>query len=399
MRHIAGAAISAVILGIAVYGAGAEPEAVLVHSVPPTSGALALSLFVAGLALAAAGIAVWKASRANAELRRLSRCLDAALAALDARAKSADAERLLLEERLRTEIDTIALRGASASLASLPADIIPHPAISAKRRGDKPDPADAVEIALARVLADDELELSLQPIVSVSRNAGVAFEVHACLELNGTTHHIHRLSAAGRHVERHAFEKAVVLRATEIARRRLGGKDDRAPLHCPVSEELLLNEKACSEIAALVTIQPALADQIVLSVPAQLLVASTGAVAAGIDTLSACGLGFAAEGWDKPATGIRLLRDRGTVALKAEASRLLDRQKARRGSATGAEMVAAAKADGLAIMAVGIRSDEEAIELLDLGIDLMVGPHFAPPKRLRPEPVKASRTLADAQAG
>ncbi|WP_170314648.1 EAL domain-containing protein [Aquibium carbonis] len=399
MRLIAGAAISAVILGIGLRGVGAEPTAAVVHSLPPTSGALALSLLVAGLALATAGIAIWKARRAHAELRRLSRGLDAALASLDARAKSADAERLLLEERLRTEIDTIALRGASASLAPLQADIIPYPAISAKRKGDKPDPADAVEIALARVLADDELELSLEPIVSVSRNAGVAFEVHVCLELNGVTHHIHRLSAAGRHVERQAFEKAVVLRAAEVARRRLGGKDDRAPLHCPVSEELLLNATACAEIAALVTMQPALADQIVISVPAHLLIASTGAVAAGIDTLSASGLGFAAEGWDKPAAGIRLLRDRGTVALKAEAGRLLDRQKARRGSASGAEMVAAAKADGLAIVARGIRNDEDAIELLDLGIDLMMGPHFAKPKRLRPEPAKASRALADAQAG
>jgi EAL domain-containing protein (putative c-di-GMP-specific phosphodiesterase class I) len=351
-------------------------------------GAVLLSLLVALAALAVAALAAWRTRRANAELSRLSRGLDAALAALDARARSADAERLLLEERLRVEIDTVALRGASAAIASLPAEVIPHPAFATKRRVLRPDPADMIEIALARVLEDGELELSLEPIVSVSRNAGVAFEVHACLELDGATHHVHRLQAAGRHVERHAFERALVLRAAEIARRRLGSKGDRMPLHCPVSEELLLNAKDCAEIAALVTIHPALADQIVLSVPSPLLLAATGAVAAGIDTLAASGLGFAAEGWDKPAEGIRLLRDRGTVVLKAEADRLLDRLKGRRGAPAGAELVAAAKAEGLAVVARGIRSDEDAVELLDLGIDLMVGPRFAEPKRLRPGPAE-----------
>ena len=399
MRKIAGAAAAAAILGVALVGADAASTAEgVVGATTPRSMAF-LGILLAGLALAIAGFAAWQARRANAEMSRLSRCLDTALAALDARAKSADAERLLLEERLRTEIDTVAFRGASAAIAALPAEVIPHPAITTKRRAHTPDSADAIEIALARVLEDDELELSLEPIVSVARNAGVAFEVHACIDVDGKSHHIHRLSAAGRHVERHVFEKAIVLRAAEIARRRLGSKGDQMPLHCPVSEELLLNAKDCAEIATLVTIHPALADQIVLSVPSSLLVASTGAVAAGIDTLASCGLGFAAEGWDKPAEGIRMLRDRGTVVLKAEADRLLDRLKARRGAATGAELVAAAKSDGLAIVARSIRSDEDAVELLDLGIDLMVGPRFAEPKRLRPVQGEPSRAMADAQVG
>ena len=398
MRQIAGAAAAAAILGTLLHASGAASATGAVQDLTPR-GAVLLSLLVALAALLVAVLAAWRARRAEAEVSRLSRGLDTALAGLDARARSADAERLLLEERLRAEIETLALRGASAAIASLPAEIIPHPAFATKRRTNRPDPADAVELALARVLKDGELELSLEPIVSVSRNAGVAFEVHACLELDGTTHHIHRLLGAGRHVERHAFEKALVLRAAEIARRRLGTRGDRLPLHCPVSEELLLNAKDCAEIAALVTIHPALADQIVLSVPAPLLVASTGAVAAGIDTLAASGLGFAAEGWDRPVDGIRLLRDRGTIVLKAEADRLLDRLKLRRGAPAGAELVAAAKAEGLAIVARGIRSDEDAVELLDRGIDMMVGPRFAEPKRLRPGPAEAVRALADAQAG
>lgn len=399
MRQIAGAATVAAVLGTVLYAAGAAPAAGGVGGAAASPGMVLMSLLLAALALAVAGLAIWKAWQAKRELARLSRGLDTALAALDARTKAADAERLLLEERLRTEIDTVALRGASAGIPALAAEVIPHPAMAAKRRLPKTDPADTVELALARVLEEEELELSLEPIVSVSRNAGVAFEIHACLEMDGITHHIHRLSSASRHIQRHAFEKALVLRAAAIARRRLGSKGDRLPLHCPISEELLLNPKDCAEIATLVTINPALADQLVLSVPAQLMVASTGAVAAGIDTLTACGLGFAAEGWDKPAEGIRVLRDRGTVALKADADRLLDRLKIRRGAASGAELVAVARAEGLAIVACGIRSDEDAVELLDLGIDLMVGPRFAEPKRLRPGPANTPGAMADAQAG
>lgn len=399
MRKIAGAATAAAFVSTMLQGAGAASAAEAAQGAATGSGALMAALGLASLALAVAGLATWKAWQARRELLRLSRGLDTALAALETRAKAADAERLLLEERLRTEIDTVALRGAPAGIAPLPADVIPHPAMTARRRLPKADAADAVELALARVLDDRELELSLEPIVSVSRNAGVAFEVHACLEIDGRTLHIHRLSSVARHVERHAFEKALVLRAAEIARRRLGSKGDRLPLHCPVSEELLLNPKDCAEIATMVTINPALADQLVLSVPAPLLVAATGAVAAGIDTLTACGLGFAAEGWDKPAEGIRILRDRGTVALKADSDRLLDRLKTRRGAAAGAEIAAVARAEGLAVIARGIRTDEDAVDLLDLGIDLMVGPRFAEPKRLRPGAATVPGAMPDVQAG
>jgi EAL domain-containing protein (putative c-di-GMP-specific phosphodiesterase class I) len=46
------------------------------------------------------------------------------------------------------------------------------------------------------------------------------------------------------------------------------------------------------------------------------------------------------------------------------------------------EQVNAAKAT---VVATGVSSDDDAVSLLDLGIDLMAGPRFGGPRRLKPE--------------
>lgn len=397
MRRMARTAATAAFLSTVSYAAGSAAT-----GAPTAGGAVATGLVIACLfaAVAAVGVAayaIWNTRRSNAEITRLSRSLDAALRAIAARTDATEAGRLELEHRLRREIESLA--EAAASPLPQTAEIVPHPAAAGRRRL-KPNPEDAIETRLASALDDDTLEVSLQPIVSVARNAGVAFDVHACIEVDGQTHHVHRLASDTPQIERRVFEKTLVLRAAEIARRRLGARSEPLPLHCPISAALLEDAQACAEIAELVSIHPVLADQLVLSIDARHLATVDAKTRPGFDRLASSGLGFAAEGWDRPAEEVATLRDRATICLKVRADRLLDRSRIRRAAAPGTDLAAAALSCDLVLVATEIRSDEDAVELLDLGIDLMSGPRFAEPMRLRPPAALAvSPPMADMQVG
>ena len=71
--------------------------------------------------------------------------------------------------------------------------------------------------------------------------------------------------------------------------------------------------------------------------------------------------------------------------LKISANRLLDREKARRKLAPASTIIERAATDKLTIIAIEVANDEDAVSLIDLGIDLMSGPRFGGPKRLKPE--------------
>jgi cyclic-di-GMP phosphodiesterase TipF (flagellum assembly factor) len=397
MGRFASAAIAAIALGLGLYGAGAVVPG-LANDSAAGSGVMLFCLLAAALAVGVAIFASWKVRAMAAELERVSRSLDAALSGLAARAEAASGEAQALEARLRAEfLAQAADRAAEAGPAT--ADVIALGEPPARRRKPAPDPADVAEIALAERLEAGDLELSLQPIVSVASNAAVAFETWAHVEAGGQGHDIHRLAPAPRHADPVLFERTRILRAAEVARRRLGSQGDRLPLHCPVSELLLKDLAACAEIAELVVTHPALADQIVPSLPSSLLLDRDGAATEGIDALAAAGLGFAAEGWDRGLDMVGALRERGAVCLKLPADRLLDRVRMNRKAPAGAEIAAAAASFGLPVVATAIRSDEDAVELLDLGVDLMVGPRFSEPRRLRPaDPARPAR-VAEVQAG
>jgi len=48
-----------------------------------------------------------------------------------------------------------------------------------------------------------------------------------------------------------------------------------------------------------------------------------------------------------------------------------------------ATIIESAVANDVTVIAVNVANDEDAVSLLDLGIDLMAGPRFGGPKRLK----------------
>jgi glycerophosphoryl diester phosphodiesterase len=79
--------------------------------------------------------------------------------------------------------------------------------------------------------------------------------------------------------------------------------------------------------------------------------------------------------------GLGSLASAGVSHIRVPAGDLVDPYSARRIPAWQA--VEAARSAGLSVIAVGVGTMEDAARLLDEGIDLMSGPAFAEPKRLR----------------
>ena len=65
--------------------------------------------------------------------------------------------------------------------------------------------------------------------------------------------------------------------------------------------------------------------------------------------------------------------------------------KLRKGQANGAALVETAGEAGLEIIATDVQSEEDAVTLIDMGVDLMTGERLAAPRRLQADKSGASR--------
>jgi EAL domain-containing protein (putative c-di-GMP-specific phosphodiesterase class I) len=137
---------------------------------------------------------------------------------------------------------------------------------------------------------------------------------------------------------------------------------------------------------------PDLAACLVLSMPHALL-GTGGSHAQALDLIAARGVRFAGEGWaDGGASGTQPSTI-GLTFMKIAADRLLDRERVGPGARSSLSIAEQAAAAKLTLLATGVASDDDAMALLDLGVDLMSGPRFGDPRRLRPEGVELGRGL------
>ncbi len=397
MRPFARVACAVAFLGTGLYGASAlSPNAPT--GIHPSDAAVAMaSLAIAAFALGIAAYVLLHTRRQTAEFTRFSRSADIALSRLSAQGQ-AQAETIAeMEEWLDRQsghAGTDDFDGAQAS-QDRPKNVIQHPsATKAKKAGAAlvRKRGETAEAALARAVSEESLELSLQPIISVAGNVAVGFETFAHVELeDGTGEDVSRLSASARDIDTASLERLMIVRASETARRRLGTKSGTMPLHCAISEALLDVPDASARVIELFSAYPALCNSIVLSVPTTLLFDETPARRQALADLLGTGVTFAAEDWEAAGDELPRLRDLGVVYLKLPASRLLDRDGSRHSKVLGLDIVTAASECGIKTIASGIENDEDAVNLLDLGIDLMVGNRFSEPKRLRSADQAAGR--------
>ncbi len=381
--------------GVAVAIAGASRAQAPAGPALDTTILPLASVALSAVALIVAFLAVRRAMRAEADFTRVTRSVEMALRDLSSRSERdaatiGELNRKIAEEiRALTEMPVAepAPPPQAAAPVAMPVAVAEEaaPQRNVERISEAElSAADAVQAALVAAVASGESEVSLQPIVSVAQSAATGFEVHMHLEPGEGLKpvDIRRLAQPVPGLDGGAFEVALVRAAINAGRRQLGTATERMPFHVAVSEALLTNGVEVRAIAELAQSHKGLASSVVFSVPAA-LIAAGGEVRDRIDQLTAAGFRFALENWDGNAADAAMARKRGVHQVKIGANRLLDRERSRRRTAPGAELAAAATEAGLSVVATGVARDEDAVGLIDLGIDLMVGERFSAPRRIR----------------
>ncbi len=255
--------------------------------------------------------------------------------------------------------------------------------------------AAGAEVAYLKAIQTGIFDLALQPIVSVSGSNAAGFEVFANLPIEGgQTIDIRRPADHRARGNAATFERLLFTVAMQAGRKRLGAASTSMPLHIAVSEALLNDGKEFAAVLDMLQFYPDLARSFVLSFPAETLLAERHRQALGL--LAGKGARFAAEGWaeDRLAAelaGMGAAAPTGLAFIKMSADRLLDRESRRQKLIPAVSLLERAAAGNLTIVATGVANDEDAVALIDLGVDLMAGPRFGGPKRLKPEDSRPNR--------
>jgi cyclic-di-GMP phosphodiesterase TipF (flagellum assembly factor) len=357
------------------------------------------------LSLGAAAFAYRAFNRANlvaAELERLTRSMDAAIKDVSLRGDRDAAKLAELNAAVSGRLDALSERLAPVEAAGDADEDRPaaDTEASAPVRKSRQSPADAlapdpvgapgVDIALRRMMAGGQADLSLQPIIAAGRGEAGGFEVHFHVQPEeGKPVDIRRLQQQVADVDSAAFERLALVAATEAARRGLGEIGERKPLHVAVSSALLEDGLEFATVLDIFKLHPALAKSVVVSLPAELV--ESGQHAAALELLSGLEIRLAAEDWSGSQSALDELKKAGVGAVKIAAARLLDRVKPRKGPPNGMALVEMAEKAGVDIIATDVESEEDAVSLIDMGVDLMTGERLSPPRRLKTDAVAGRR--------
>jgi cyclic-di-GMP phosphodiesterase TipF (flagellum assembly factor) len=381
---------------LAIAGAAAFCAAVtfllqiaISRGLPATDIVLVTSSATLLLSLGAAAFAYRAFNRANlvvAELERLTRSMDAAIKDVSLRGDRDTAKLDDFNVALSSRLDALAARidpsdGADDDAENHAATRKGKQAQAASQPAEAADASD-VDVALRRMIAGGQPDLSLQPIIAAGRGEAGGFEVHFHIEQEeGKAADIRRLQRHIADVDPAAFERLAVVTATEAARRRLGDISEKMPLHIAISSALLQDGLEFATVLDIFKLHPALAKLVVMSLPAELL--ESGQHSAALDLLSGLDIRFAAEDWSGSQADLDKMKNAGVNALKIAADRLLDRVKLRKGQPNGAALVEMADNASVDVIATDVQSEEDAVSLIDMGVDLMTGERLSPPRRLK----------------
>lgn len=356
-----------------------------------------LALAVSIVAVVVAARAIRQAGRLRSDIVLLARSIDIALKDVLARTDREAATLDDMAHAVSREIDKLSERvvardGQSAAQAATSGNIVPYPFVHRPRgptAAEDGQPTDAepnaIEAAYRKAVAAGEFDISLEPIVSVARGSAAGFEVFANLPLeNGQRFDLRRPAEVAPPVDAALFERILLKTALQAGRRKLGAASAIMPLHVAISGALLSSRAELDATFELLRAYPDLAQSFVLSVPAGLLDSSTQNRQA-LEPFTAKSVRLAVEGWSDAANARDPVAIAGVSFVKISANRLLDRERPRRRLTPASSILDQASAGRLTLIATGVESDEDAVALIDLGIDLMSGPRFGGPKRFKPE--------------
>lgn len=377
--------------GAAVFCAAATflLQVAISRGLPATDIMLVTASATLLLAIVAAAFAYRAFNRANlvaAELERLTRSMDAAIKDVSLRSDRDAAKLEDLNTIVSTKIEALSGAKTSSEWDDFAEPAPKHDAEDAPKTKpaavatENPETAE-IDAALRRLVVGGQPDLSLQPIIAAGRGEAGGFEVHFHIQpVEGKPVDLRRLDRRIADVDPAAYERLALVAATEAVRRRLGDISETKPLHVAISSELLQDGLEFATVLDIFKLHPSLAKSIVVSLPSELL--ESRQHSAAIELLASAGVRVAAEDWGGAKDTLDKLGKSGVTTVKVAAERLLDRTKTRKNAPNGASLVGMATQADMAVIATDVASEEDAVSLIEMGVDLMTGAKLSAPRRL-----------------
>ena len=383
-RGLSVVASAALLCGLAYYflqgmlGSGRALEEIVLAT---CAAALTLATVSAAFSL----MALVRANASDQEIRRVALSVEVALRDFSARSDGDAVTIGEIDASLSRRLDAL-----SASLASRhpikparSATVVPHPAIRLQPVETGPEAAAnaALRAAIQRALAADRIELDLQPIVSISQGAAVGHEAVGLVEpAGGEPVRLGRADFDLPGISAASCERLMVFAAAAAVERRSGHAGEATPLHVAISGALLDHGSEFAAVLTLLGQHPAMSRSIILSAP-------TAAIADGqhgqaLALLAETGARLAAEGWSGSPEELQAMRGHGVSMLKLPAAQLLDEAASAQAMET---LLGHAAAANLPVVATDVTGDEDAVRLIEFGVNLMAGPRFAGRSSHNPE--------------
>lgn len=350
------------------------------------------------LAVVAAAFGLMALVRANAsdqEIRRLALSVEVALRDFSARSDGDAVTIGEIDASLSRRLDAL-----SASLAARhprpparSATVVPHPAVRLQPVETGPEAGNAaLRAAIQRALAADRIELDLQPIVSISQGMAVGHEAVGLVQpAGGEPVRLGRADFDLPGISAASCERLMVFAAAAAIERRSGHAGEATPLHVAISGALLDHGSEFAAVLTLLGQHPALSRSIILSVPAAAI--ADGQHGQALALLAETGARLAAEGWSGSPEELEAMHRHGVSMLKLPAAQLLNQPPA--SAQTIETLLRRAAVANLPVVATDVAGDEDAVRLIDLGVNLMTGPRFAGCSSHGPETAGAAERFAN----
>ncbi len=344
-----------------------------------------MALLLSAAAALTALAALRRARAAMADMRRLEISVDAALrrSAANLRERpsgSAGPGGANDQPRLGKETATPAAQDeAAASIdANGASNVVPlRGPVHERPANNAATPAEM--LAAAERTAD----IGLQPIMSIAAGTTLGFDVFRLIECDGHLAHMRAVAEAPPGFDAGAFDAQTVAAAAGVARRRLGSMPGQT-LHVALSQACLESRPAAARIAGMAREYPLVAGLIVLCADARSFEPGCAAHAS-LSQLAAAGFALAAEMPDIQSWAASC--DPSPRYIRVPARQILQAAARDQEDALPWKTMR----DDMAIIATEVEEDRQAMALLDLGIDLMVGDRFSAPRRIRPERLAEAR--------
>jgi len=232
--------------------------------------------------------------------------------------------------------------------------------------------------SLADAISADRLDISLQPIVSISEGRTVGFDTFASVEVHGRgLVHLRRLEPADTvdHVE---LDVSMFNAGVQTARQRLGAVSERMNLHVAVSVDFLSDPAALDDVCGILRVHPAIARSIVISLPSA--ANHRPDLLPAVRKLCDAGLVLALE--HEPANVQDTVDLPPITFLKIDADSL-PAMAARCQKDPSGSLAELWRDRRHRVIAGNVTSEAEARQLVDMGVDLMTGSLFSEPRRLQ----------------